>query len=131
MQKPQEQTDRLPPPRTLIMDFTLTHTCFGHSNVYPIGQLTHTRRSDGAPEPDGALKAVARAKIIHYRQLYLNRPDPIAFMTVSVDTSVTIQVTSTMTLVVYYFCTLTVKHRPWLMNYRRNRINFVFFALFA
>ena len=32
----------------------------------PIGQLTHTRRSDGAPEPDGALKALARAKIIHY-----------------------------------------------------------------
>ena len=26
--KPQEQTDRLPPPRTLIMDFTLTHTWF-------------------------------------------------------------------------------------------------------
>ena len=25
-QKPQEQTDHLPPPRTLIMDFTLTHT---------------------------------------------------------------------------------------------------------
>ena len=33
------------------------------------------------------LKAVARAKIIHYRQLYLNRPDPIAFMPVVVDTS--------------------------------------------
>ena len=26
LQKPQEQADRLPPPRTLIMDFTLTHT---------------------------------------------------------------------------------------------------------
>ena len=69
------------------MNLTLTHTLFGHSNVYPIGQLTHTRRSDGAPEPDGALKAVTRAKIIHYRQLYLNRPDPIAFMPVTVDTS--------------------------------------------
>ena len=56
LQKPQEQADRLPPPRTLIMDFTLTHTRFGHSNVHPIGQLTHTRRSDGAPVPDGALK---------------------------------------------------------------------------
>ena len=43
--------------------------------------------SDGAPEPDGALKAVARAKIRHYRQLYLNRPDPIAFLPVTVDTS--------------------------------------------
>jgi hypothetical protein len=52
LQKPQ-QTDRLPPPRTLIMDFTLDHTRFGRSSVHPIGQLTHTRRSDGAPEPDG------------------------------------------------------------------------------
>ena len=53
----------------------------------PIGQLTHTRRSDGAPAPDGALKTVARSKIIHYRQLYLNRPDPFAFMPVVVHTS--------------------------------------------
>ena len=30
---------------------------------------------------------MARAKIRHYRQLYLNRPDPIAFIPVAVDTS--------------------------------------------
>jgi len=54
------------------------------------GQLTNTRRSDGAPEPDGALKVVARKKIIHYRQLYIDRPDPIVFMAVVVDTSVRI-----------------------------------------
>ncbi len=41
----------------------------------------------GAPEPDGVIKAVARTKIIHYRQVYLNLPDPIAFMTLAVDTS--------------------------------------------
>jgi hypothetical protein len=35
----------------------------------------------------GALKTVVRAKIRHYRQLYLNRPDPIVFMPVAVDTS--------------------------------------------
>ena len=87
LQKPQEQADRLPPPRTLIMDFTLSHKHFGHSSFHPIGHLTHTRCSDGVPEPDGALKSVARTKIIHYRQLYLNRPDPIAFMPVAVDTS--------------------------------------------
>jgi hypothetical protein len=29
LQKPQEQTDLLPPPRTLILDFTLTHTRYG------------------------------------------------------------------------------------------------------
>ena len=55
----------------------------------PIGQLTHTRRSDGAPEPDGALRTVARAKIRHYRQMYINHPDPIAFMPVAVDTTQT------------------------------------------
>jgi hypothetical protein len=30
---------------------------------------------------------VDRDKIRHYRQIYLNRPDPIVFMTVTVDTS--------------------------------------------
>ena len=29
----------------------------------------------------------ARTKIRHYKQLYINRPDPIAFMPVAVDTS--------------------------------------------
>ena len=69
------------------MDFTLTHTRFGRSQLCSLGQLTHTRRSDGAPEPDGALREVARTKIRHYRQLYLNRPDPIAFMPLALDTS--------------------------------------------
>ncbi len=34
------------------------------------GQLTNTRRSDGAPKPAGALRVVARKKILRYRQLY-------------------------------------------------------------
>jgi hypothetical protein len=55
--------------------------------VNPTGQLTNMRRSDGTPEPDGTLKVVARKKIIHYPQLYIDRPDPIAFMPVAVDTS--------------------------------------------
>ena len=33
---------------------------------------------------------VDRDKIRHYRQIYLSRPDPIAFMPVAVDTSVRI-----------------------------------------
>ena len=86
LQNPQEQTDRLPPPRTLILDFTMTHPRYGRSHVHLSGQLTNIRRSDGAPEPDGALRESARTKIRHYRQLYINRPDPIAFMPVSVDT---------------------------------------------
>jgi hypothetical protein len=49
--------------------------------------MTNIRRSDGAPEPDGALKVVARKKIIHYHQLYIDHPEPIAFMPVAVDTS--------------------------------------------
>jgi hypothetical protein len=80
LQKPLEQADRLPPPRTLILDFTLTHTRYGSSHVHTTGQMTNIRRSDGAPEIDGTLREVARTKILHCRQLYLNRPDPIAFL---------------------------------------------------
>jgi hypothetical protein len=64
----------------------MTHVRFGRSHLHPIGQLTHTRRSDGAPDPDGALKEAARIKIRHYRNLCLNRPDPIAFLPLAVDT---------------------------------------------
>ncbi len=67
--------------------FTLTHTRYGRSQLSSLGQLTHNRRSDGAPEPDGALREAARTKIRHYRQMYIHRPDPIAFMPVPVDTS--------------------------------------------
>jgi hypothetical protein len=87
LQKPQEQADRLPPPRTLILDFTLTHKRYGSSHVYTTGQLTNTRRSDGAPELDGALREVTKKKNSHYRQLYLNRPEPIAFLPAAVDTT--------------------------------------------
>ena len=53
----------------------------------PMGQLTHTRHSDGVPDTDGALKDVVRIKIRHYRNVYLNRPDPIAFVPLVVDTT--------------------------------------------
>ena len=53
--------------------------------MYPLGQVTHTRRSDGAPDPDGPLKTVTRVKILHYHQIYLDRPNPI--IPVTVDTS--------------------------------------------
>ncbi len=43
--------------------------------------------SDGPSESNGDLKTVPRVKILHYHQLYLNRPDPIVFMSVAVDTS--------------------------------------------
>jgi hypothetical protein len=87
LQKPLEQADRLPPPRTLILDFTLTHTRYGSSRVHTTGQLTNIRISDGSPDLDGALREVARTKILHYHQLYLNRPDPIAFLPAPADTT--------------------------------------------
>ena len=52
-----------------------------------MGQLTHTRRSDGTPEPDGSLKEVTRIKIRHYHNIFLNRPDPIVFLPFTVDNS--------------------------------------------
>ena len=51
LQNPQGQDNRLTPPHTLIMDFTMTHVRFGCSQVCPIGHLTHTRRTDGVPDP--------------------------------------------------------------------------------
>jgi hypothetical protein len=65
----------------------MTHVRFGRSHLHPIGQLSHTRSSDGTPDPDGALLEAARIKIRHYRNLYLNHPDPIAFLPLGVDTS--------------------------------------------
>jgi hypothetical protein len=49
LQKPRDLTDCLPPPRTLILDFTLTHTRFGKSQLSSLGQLTiatYTVQSD-------------------------------------------------------------------------------------
>ena len=65
----------------------MTHIRFGCSHLHPMGQLTNTRRSDGAPDPDAALKEVVRIKISHYRNLYLNHPEPIAFIPLAVDTT--------------------------------------------
>jgi hypothetical protein len=65
----------------------MTHPRYDRSLLNLNGQLTNTRRSDGSPESDGVIKVVARKKIIHYRQLYIDRPEPIAFMPVAVDTS--------------------------------------------
>ncbi len=65
----------------------MTHTRYGISHVYTSGQMTNIRCSDGSPELDGALREVARTKILHYRQLYLNRPDPIVFLPTATDTT--------------------------------------------
>jgi len=36
-----------------------------------------------------------------------------------------------MTSVVYYSYMITVKHLLWIMNYQRDRMNFVFFVQFV
>ena len=95
----------------------MTHPRYVSSRVYTTGQLTNTRSSDDAPELDGALREVARKKILHYRQLYINRPDPIARLPVAVDTTGRLY-DYMMIIVVYYFYTLTVKLRLWTTKYR-------------
>ncbi len=87
-----------------------------------MGQLTNTRWSDGAPDPDGALKEVVRIKIRHYRNVYLNHPDPIVVIPLTVDTSGHLydefwRIDSSLVL-------LTVK-RLCLMSCQRNRTSFV------
>ena len=52
-----------------------------------MGQLTNTRSADGAPDPDGVIKEVTRIKIRHYRNVYLNHPDPIVFVPLAADTT--------------------------------------------
>ena len=83
LQKPQGQDNRIAPPRILIMDFTMTHVRFGCSHLHPIGQVRHTSRSGGAPDPDGALKEVVRIKIRHYRNILFEstRPNSIFAIT--------------------------------------------------
>ena len=69
------------------MDFTMTHDLFGRSNLHTNGKLTHSLRSTGAPQPDGALNNAARVKKNHYRQKYAELPEPVVFMSVKTSTS--------------------------------------------
>jgi hypothetical protein len=43
--------------------------------------------STGAPQSDGVLNKTVRMKIRHYRQIYVDRPDPIVFLSIVVSTS--------------------------------------------
>jgi hypothetical protein len=56
----------------------MTHDLYGRSTLHPTGKLTHTLSSNDAPQPDGALNKTARKKIIHYKRLHADLPDPIA-----------------------------------------------------
>ncbi len=100
-----------------------THPSSGEKKNSP----PYPRCLHGAPEPDGTLKVVPREKILHYRQLYIDRPEPIAFMPVAVDTSGRIYH--------YFLCFLFLHvHRESseLPNdIPEESVNFVFFALFV
>ena len=87
LQKPQTQTNRLLSLHTLMMDYIPLPILGLGDHICKLVQLTNTRRSDGAPDPDMALKEVVRIKIRHYRNLYLNHPDPIDFIPLAVDTT--------------------------------------------
>ncbi len=58
------------------------HRCTNGWCVHTTGHLTNLFPSHLPP-----LREVTRKKILHYRQLYINRPDPIAFLPTVVDTT--------------------------------------------
>ena len=82
---PRGEDNRLPP-HTLMMDVTMTHDRYGRTTQHTYGTLTHQVSSTG-PQSDGVLNNEARIKIRDYRQLYADRPDPIVFLPVVVNTS--------------------------------------------
>ena len=79
--------DNHPPPRPLLLDFTITHDRFGLSNLHTNGKLTQCLRSTGPPQTDGVLNNATHIGNNHYRQNYDELPEPVVFLTVSVSTS--------------------------------------------
>jgi len=63
---PRGEDDRLPP-RTLVMDVTMTHVRYGRSTQHTNGTLTNRLSSTGAPQTDGTLNTANRKKIRNYR----------------------------------------------------------------
>ena len=83
------------PPHSLILDFTMTHDRFGRSHVFShtwspgsTDKVTHILSvSYGDYHLDDDLKNTVSPKILYYKKLYTDRPDPIVFLCVSVNTS--------------------------------------------
>jgi hypothetical protein len=122
---PRGEDDRHPP-RTLVMDVTMTHDRYGRNTQHTNGALSHRVSSTGAPQPD-ALNKAARTKIRHYRQIYADRPDPIVFLPITVSTSG--RVYEDFARLLSY--TRIVKLVFWPENYLRNRSSFVSCELHA
>jgi hypothetical protein len=122
---------------------------------YTNGALSHRLSSNDAPHPDDPLKNAARKKILHYRQLYADKTDPIIFLPVTVNTSehyicntwlqwytctrTSIYVTRVpgrvfafmMTLSVCFSWIRTVRLVVYPEKYPRNLISFTFNDLYA
>ncbi len=83
------------PPHRLILKFCLylslsrfiINKHSGRTTQHTLGAITHRVSSTGAPQPDGVLNKVVRMKIRHYRQIYVDRTDPIVFLPITVSTS--------------------------------------------
>jgi hypothetical protein len=60
----------------------VTHDRHGSNTENTNGALTHRIPSNGAPQPDGALKNAARKKLLRYRQLYVDLSPPVVFIPV-------------------------------------------------
>jgi hypothetical protein len=67
----------------MMMDITMTHDRFGCSTQRTNGTLTHRVSST-----DGDLKNMVRKEIRHYRHLDTDKPDPVIFLSVTVNTFV-------------------------------------------
>jgi hypothetical protein len=65
----------------------MTHDHYGRTTQYTNGTITHRVSSTGGPQNDGVLNKTVRLKIRNYRQIYVNRPDPIVFLPIAVSTS--------------------------------------------
>jgi hypothetical protein len=65
----------------------MTHDHYGRTTQDTNGSLTHRVSPTGAPQSDGVLNESVRLKIRHYRQIYEDSPDPIVFLSITVNTS--------------------------------------------
>ncbi len=117
---PNGEDDSLPP-RTLVMDVTMTHDRYGRTTHHTNGALTHRVSSTGAPQPDDALTKADRLKIRHYRQIYVDDLIPSS----SCLSTKSLRVVSMRTLHVYFSYTCIVKpvFRP--ENYLSGSVSFL------
>ena len=78
--------DNCLPPRPLIWILRWHMIVSGDLVFTPVAN-SHTQHSDNTPHPDDTIKNTVRPKILHYRRLYTDRPNPIVFLSLVVSTS--------------------------------------------